>query len=420
MKNFKAYPTALRQDVLEWIQKVGDVDILVGIPSFNNEDTIQNVIEKVGQGLKEFYGNKRTAIFVSDGGSLDDTREKAMEATVPDGVHLKVSIYRGIPGKGTSFRAIFELASRCKADACAVVDADLRSIAPDWVYRLTSPILQRKADFVAPLYVRHKYDGTITNHIVYPITRALFGKDIRQPIGGDFGFNGTLASFYAHQNVWTTDVAKFGIDIWMTISAIAEGFRVAQTELGVKIHDPKDPAEDLGPMFQQVVSTLFYLIGQYENYWKNTTQPVPVETFQFDHEIPKIPPIAVTLSRMEQEFRDGFDHFKPLYETVLSLENFNRLKNCYHKLKAGKGLNLDADLWSRILYDFIFTYQSWSRNRRRLVSIITPLYFGRVGTYCREVADMTHDEAEEVIQKQARVFENNKSYLLEKFQAWEA
>ncbi len=419
MKNFKQYATALRKDVLNWIQETSELDILVGIPSFNNEDTIRNVVEKVAEGLHTYYPNLRKAIFVSDGGSLDNTREEAEAANVPEDVHLKVSIYRGIPGKGTSFRAVFEMAERCKVDACAVFDSDLRSISPEWVKHMTEPILENKVDFLAPYYLRHKYDGTITNHIVYPITRALFGKDVRQPIGGDFGFSGQLASFYAHQDVWNTDVAKFGIDIWMTVSAIAEGYRIGQAKLGAKIHDPKDPAEDLGPMFQQVVSTLFFLIGQYENYWKNVQETVSVPLFNELSEIPKIPPVAVTLSKMEREFVEGFEHFRPLYETVLSLENFHGLEKVYQQVKSGEGLHFGAELWSKILYDFVFTYQTWSRNRRRLVSIITPLYFGRSGSFCREVQDMSNEEAETVILEQAKVFEQNKGYLLEKLSAWE-
>ncbi len=419
MKNFKQYSTALRKDVLQWIDTVSELDILVGIPSFNNEDTIRNVVEQIAEGLHAYYPDLRKAIFVSDGGSLDNTREEAEAARVPEDVNLKVSIYRGIPGKGTSFRAVFEMAERCKVDVCAVFDSDLRSITPDWVKALSYPILENKVDFLAPYYLRHKYDGTITNHIVYPITRALFGKDVRQPIGGDFGFSGQLASFYAHQDVWCTDVAKFGIDIWMTVSAIAEGYRIGQAKLGAKIHDPKDPAEDLGPMFQQVVSTLFYLIGQYENYWKNIHEVVTLPIFNEISELPKIPPVAVTLSKMEQEFMDGFDHFAPLYETVLSIENFKGLQTVYQQAKAGEGLHFPPDLWSKILYDFIFTYQTWSRNRRRLVSIITPLYFGRSGSFCREVADLSNEAAEKVIREQATVFEKNKSYLINKLSAWE-
>jgi hypothetical protein len=419
MKNFKRYASALRDDVIRWAEKIGQLDILVGIPSFNNEDSIRYVIEKVAEGLKQHYPDANAAIFVSDGGSLDDTREMAEAAAVPDSIHKKVAIYRGIPGKGTSFRAVFELAQRCRARACAVFDADLRSISPEWIRRMVEPVLNNAADFVAPYYIRHKFDGTITNHIVYPTTRALYGKDVRQPIGGDFGFSGELAAFYAEQDVWQTDVAKFGIDIWMTTCAINEGYRIVQAHLGTKIHDPKDPAEELGPMFQQVVSTMFYLMGQYEANWKATRdiQEVPILNGMENTEEP--PAVSVTLQKLEQEFLDGFEHFDPMYQQVLDARNYQELKTCYRKLKRSGEFSLQADLWSRIIYDFAFTYQSWSRNRRRLVDIITPLYFGRVGTYCVQVQSASHEEAERIIREQADLFVKNRDYLIRLFEIWE-
>jgi len=93
------------------------------------------------------------------------------------------------------------------------------------------------------------------------LTRALFGKRIRQPIGGDFAISKDVAKFYVEQDVWDTDVAHFGIDIWMTINAITQGFRICQTNLGTKIHDAKDPGQHLGPMFRQVLSALFTLMS---------------------------------------------------------------------------------------------------------------------------------------------------------------
>jgi hypothetical protein len=137
-----------------------------------------------------------------------------------------------------------------------MVDSDLRSITPEWVELLVKPVLEGSYDYAAPLYKRHKFDGTITNSIVYPMTRALYGKKVRQPIGGDFGFSGKLASFFLGKDVWETDVARFGIDIWMTTTAIANGFLVCQSYLGAKIHDPKDPGADLASMLYQVVSAL--------------------------------------------------------------------------------------------------------------------------------------------------------------------
>ncbi len=104
---------------------------------------------------------------------------------------------------------------------------------------MIDPVLKGEFEFVAPVYTRHKYDGTITNNIVYNLTRSVYGKRIRQPIGGDFTFSRDLAKFYLEKPVWSTDIAKFGIDIWMTINAIARNVSICQAHLGVKVHDAR-------------------------------------------------------------------------------------------------------------------------------------------------------------------------------------
>ena len=98
----------------------------------------------------------------------------------------------GVGGKGAALRTIFEIAAALEVQALVVVDSDLRSILPEWIELLAGPIVKGGYDFVAPLYARYKYDGTITNTVTYPLTRALYGNRIRQPIGGDFGVSGDL------------------------------------------------------------------------------------------------------------------------------------------------------------------------------------------------------------------------------------
>src|SRR5690606_14773231 len=130
-------------------------------------------------------------------------------------IHRISTPYHGIPGKGSAFRTIFRVAEELQVRACAVLDSDLRSITPEWIELLIRPVLLGDFDYVSPFCLRHKLDGTLTNSIVHPVTRALYGKRIRQPIGGDFGFSGELASFYLTRGVWNPGVARFGIDIWM-------------------------------------------------------------------------------------------------------------------------------------------------------------------------------------------------------------
>lgn len=419
MEMMKKYPSAIRENVHEWAKEIKDVDILVGIPCYNNEETIAHVVSTAAEGLRRYFPGKKSALLISDGGSTDDTREKAYSASVPEGFQRRVTIYRGMPGKGTSFRAVFEVAMLLKVDCCIVVDSDLRSITPEWIKLLAEPVLSKKAGFVAPYYIRHKNDGTITNNIIYPMTRALYGLRIRQPIGGDFGFSGEMAVLFAKEDVWGTDVARFGIDIWMSTTAINTGLTIAQAKLGTKVHDAKDPAEHLGPMFRQVVSTLMFLMGKYETKWRNVKGSTPLTIIGEPEKIAKIEPVSVNFNKLEVEFSEGFSHFDPLYKQIIEPESYEQLVKNVRKFKKTGKVIFPADLWAKILYDFTFTYQSWSRNRKRLVDIMVPLYFGRTVAYCHEVAELDAEQAEEVVEKQAKVFEENKSYLINKYKAWE-
>jgi len=240
------FSSALRPHVRTKIEQLGTADIVIGIPSYDSGDTISHVVQVIIQGLDHYYKDRKALIMISDGGSTDDTRELA-RAIDPKSYNIEsvVTVYRGSHGKGSGLRAVFEVAAFLRARAIAVFDSDLLSITPEWVRNILDPVIEGY-DYVAPDYKRYKLDGTITNTIAYNLTRALYGKTIRQPIGGDFGLSPALIKFYLDQDVWETDVAKFGVDIWMTTSAIVGGFRICQAKLGAKVHGQKDPSADLG------------------------------------------------------------------------------------------------------------------------------------------------------------------------------
>lgn len=404
-----AYFTALRQYTHKRLEEIDSADIIVGIPCYNNEKTIAHVIQMVTHGLDKYYRNLKNVIFVADGGSTDDTREVAKEFQVKPWQEKIVSIYRGPGGKGTALRSVFEAAEKLDVKACVVVDADLRSITSEWVRSLISPILDHNFDFIAPVYLRHKYDATITNNIVYFITRALYGKRIRQPIGGDFALSRRMAKFYTEQDVWETDVARYGIDIWMTTLAITQGFKIGQAYLGLKIHDVKDPAAQLGPMFRQVTWVLFSLMEQFENYWINVggSEKVPV----FGEGTPEEPaPLSVDLNEIIDRFKTGYAHFGPLWKEIFSPGVFAAIRKAVHLEPAG--FHLPPRLWARILYELASTFHAWKRNRFKIIELVTPLYYGRTAAFIKETEAMSSLEAEKWIEEVALLFEKEKKYLL--------
>jgi glycosyltransferase involved in cell wall biosynthesis len=405
------------------LEEIRETDILIGIPSYNNVRTIGQVVRAVMAGLAKYFPRAKAVLINSDGGSTDGTQEEVKRVQIEDyktnltshpvhAIQKVVTPYHGIPGKGSSFRTIFDTTQFLNAKACAVIDSDLRSITPEWMELLLRPVYEEGFDYVAPLYARHKYDGTITNSIVYPLTRALYGKRVRQPIGGDFGFSGELAKFYLTKDVWETDVARFGIDIWMTTLAIAEGYKVCQSYLGAKIHDAKDPGSDLGPMFTQVVSSVFGLMGEYQNLWKGIRESQPVPTFGFHYEV-GLEPVSVNLERMIGSFRLGVKDLMEIWrkvlpsETVLWLESIAKLSN--------EGFSFPQDLWVRMIYDFSVAYHRGSMHREHLLKSMIPLYLGKVASFVRENQESSAQEVEGKIESLCRVFEEMKPYLIERW-----
>ncbi len=452
---------ALTPDVREQIARLGHADIMVGIPSFKNAATIGYVVRAAQAGLVQYFPDLIPVVVNSDAGSPDGTGRVVIETEPPDYIEQillvrpshkleRVSLtypeIDGVGGKGAALRTIFEIAAALEVQALVVVDSDLRSIVPEWIELLAGPILKGGYDFVAPLYARYKYDGTITNTVTYPLTRALYGHRIRQPIGGDFGVSGDLVRHYLTLDDWTTDVSKFGIDIWMTTSALAGGFAVCQTRLGAKIHDPKDPGSDLGPMFRQVVGTILRLATKHVDHWLEIKGSHDVPAYGFERVIDP-PPLEVNTLRLLSEFHAGsltlVDTWRTMLapatvETVLELAaEAGRLGDAaqgrlgiggdvasttattLQMAEAVSAFHFPDDLWARIVYDLVVAARYPQRPLETMVAALVPIYFGRVGSFVIENRNITTEQAEERVERQAREFELLKPYLIERWNATE-
>jgi hypothetical protein len=392
--------SALDDRLREGLARVGSADLLVGIPSFNNAATVGHVARTVAEGLRTHFPDATPVIVNADGGSRDGTSDVVARST--GDMPTITGAYVGPPGKGSAFRAIFEVATELGVEACAVVDSDLRSITPEWIKRLISPIREHSADYVTPLYARHKFDGTITNNIAYPLTRALYGLRLRQPIGGEFGFSPELARDFldgtalAKADVWSTDVARFGIDIYMTTTALVTGRRAVQAFLGAKIHDPKDPGADLAPMFTQVVSTLFRLAITNPDRWRNVRGS---KATTIVGSIDPVEPEAVNASVdiLRQKYAAGQAEHQATWNEILTRPVPERV---------------DDTAWARIVFDFLLASKARPDEIQRYIGALVPLYFARVASFIEEAKDLDTDAAEALVERQATTFEELKPELV--------
>ena len=406
------YLTAIRDDLMKRLEEIENVDILVGVPSYNVEKTIGSVIEQIGKGIKKHWEGLKSLILVSDGGSVDDSREVAEYAEVPPFIEKVIGIYRGLPGKGTAVRSILEASEFLKARATLMIDSDLHSIGPDWILNLVFPIIKGNYDYIAPYYKRYKYDATITNNIAYMLIRALYGKRVRQPIGGDFAFSGRMIRSLLDDERWDTDVARFGIDTWITTTAVKNGYKLGQTRLGAKLHEAKDPSLHLGAMFREVVITTFELMEVYENVWKEISGSISVDILGEDIGL-ELEEFDIDLDSISESFKYGYIEFKPLWKDILNPEDFALLK----EISKNRDYSLlHHDNWARIVYDFASTFHHWERHHAKLVGTMLPLYNLRIASLYHASNDMNNDEFESLVEDAAITFEEQKPYLLKRWE----
>ncbi len=418
------YTLAIDEKTHRHLKQINKADIIIGIPSYNNAESIGRVIKAAELGLAKYFPRHKGVIIVSEGGSVEETQsavdvlkdkhyfEKSFISKPAFETEIVVAKYRGASGKGTAVKAIFEAGKILYIKAGCMLDADLRSISPAWIELLIAPIILKNFGFVTPYYSRYKYDGTITNMIAFPLTWALYGRRVRQPIGGDFGFSLELVESLLTKNVWETDIARFGIDIWMTTVAICEKFKICQSFLGAKIHDIKDPGKHLSPMFKQVVGTIFTLMDIYQEKWLQVKGSRPTAIFGFESEFaPK--PIDVNIENLINKFKESVSRYMPVWEKVLEAENCQKIQEVA-KMEHSY-FELPIELWIKSLYDFALAYKKQTDvlSANEIIEALVPIYYAITASFVSRTQNLNSHQAEEAINQQCAVFERLKPYLVE-------
>ena len=409
---------AVSPEIAVAVKDIGSADVLLAIPAYNNESTISRVMKVAAEGLATFFADMRTVLFVCEGGSLDETKNVAVMTDIGLSVGKIVATYRGEPGKGNALRAVFHTAMELGVKGCALIDGDLRSVTPDWVNNMLQPVIHEGFDFVTPFYRRYKYDGTITNLLAYPLITALYGQNLRQPIGGDFGMSAQFIESLSKQDVWDVFVGQFGIDVWMTISAITNKVKICQANLGAKVHSAKDPAFSLGPMYLQVISTMFRSMNKFHDLWRdiNRAEDVVVKGTAVPWE-PE--PIPVSVTRLVEEFNMGMAHFGALYREILSEDTYVRLEQIGRsevcRPEGYCDFHMPPDLWARIVYDIAIVFNCWKGDTHKLIDLSSPLYFGMVASVANRTLELDYDAVEQVVDDIVKAFINEKVYLTERW-----
>lgn len=418
-----AETSVLSDEFVRQLSAVGEVDVLVGIPTFNNKDTIERVVKAAQVGLTKYFHRDRCVLINPDGGSTDGTPDIFKNASVTDfGMLLTASPlrtfqrvsapYHGIPGKETVLRTLFAAADLLRAKVCAIFSPDSLSITPEWVESLVRPVYKQNFDLVTPVYQRQKFDGLLVRGVLSPVIRACYGACVREPLPGELGVSGRLACHYLEQDIWERDLTDFGLEVWMTTGAIVGGFRLAQAFLGPKVQSVKQFGQDLPGTIRQVVGALFRCLELHESYWMPRTGSEPVPTFGFEYDV-ALEPLKFDRRRILDTFRSHVDQLTPILEAIFTPATMAEVHKTIQL--PDREFRYPDELWVKTIYEFAAAYHRSVINRAHLLQALTPLYRGRVSSLVLESSKANAAQLEQRFEKLGQEFEKWKPYLIDRW-----
>jgi glucosyl-3-phosphoglycerate synthase len=213
--------------------------ISVVIPVLNESPTVASVVSLARQapGVAE--------VIVVDDGSIDGTPELAAQA----GARVATST---LLGKGASMEDGVWAAQN---EIVVFLDGDLSGIPDDLVSRITTPILEQKADFVKAQFSRSA--GRVTMLTARPLLNTFFPElnQIEQPLGGIVASRRSLLRNLRFE----TD---YGVDVALLLDIAMSGATVMQVDIGRIEHDNQS-LDALGDMAKQVVRVILDRASRY-------------------------------------------------------------------------------------------------------------------------------------------------------------
>ena len=229
--------STLSDALLRQLMAVGQVDILVGLPTLNNASTVVDIVRAVHESFTRDFPRLRTVLINSDGGSTDGTPDLIRDASFVAAdmvqtshslrtLHRVVAPYHGLPGKHTALRTVFAAGELIQAKVVVVIDPSGPATTADRVTELIGPIARSDVEFLAPRYRRHPRDGVLITQLVRPVVRAVYSVGLDEPLGAEFACSGRFAAHCLEQDIWSHEAARFAIDLWLRTEVLAEGFTV--------------------------------------------------------------------------------------------------------------------------------------------------------------------------------------------------
>ncbi len=412
----------LSDELVRQLVPVGQVDILVGLPTFNNAASVESVVTAIHTGLARHFPLERTVLINPDGGSDDGTPAIVRAAPLATEemrgsrslrtTHRVSAPFSGLPDRSAGVRTVFAAADLLQARAIVVLSPDLTSLTPDWVAELARPVWKDGLDLVLPIHPRHRFDGPLLHQLVRPLLGAAYGHRLRADLAGHFACSGRFASHMFSHPLWQRDVSRPALEAALVATALAHDYALGQVHLGPCRFAPRVSGPGLPELFQDVVGAVFESLEANAPGW--LTRVAAREAAVLGTPAPYDgPEPAIDLAAMSERFMAGARDLGPLLNEILSPDTHARLQAVTH---TGEGVRTFPDaLWVHVVYEFAAAHHQAVMNREHLSQALLPLYLGRTASYITDMAAADEAAIDRRIEALEAEFEACRPHLVERW-----
>jgi len=390
----------LSSELMLKLECIGEADIVVAID--RGYGSVENAVKAVAIGLARYFPELK-CILLKNKEEDENSDQVFMNTDLYEARELNFIYTPFIPAhriildamekRKTFLKQAFHIADILNCEACMIAGGDLNSINPLWVETLLKPVIKAGYDIICPVYNFSRTDLLIRNNLTYPLVRGLYNIELFHPDGEDFGISIDLARTFLEKNIWDSEL---DINIWMTTTAICEGFDVGQAFLGAKKFKGNHLYPGSKDEFQECVKAIFTSMSSFREFWTNDNDDkikhLPVFSFPFN-----LYPEEIPLN--SQEFinrgKDLYDKSAETIKEVLQENTFRLLQDSLVSLGKGS-ISITDDLWIDIICDYS-CYLNLYETDYKFTGSLTPLYFFRAASFLEETASMSRQEFEEKI-----------------------
>lgn len=395
------YESTLDGEGRRQLRQIGWADVLIGIPTHRNGRTIQEVLDAVTAGIATYFPDRRVVLMNADGGSSDNTVSLVADHETPDNVEKLLVAYQGQTGKGTAIRSILEAAARLNVKACAIFEAQAPGITAEWLPSLIGPVLHGD-DATLGCYHRSAYSASLSDNLVYPFVRVFFNTDLRDPVASEFAVSGKLAAELAEYDVWETNIARYGVNVWLSTYVVTHRLKVSQVDLGCRGECGGEPGALMDPRIMHAGMALFRLLSAERRRWQGA-----------------VPPIHVTLKGGQCEdrpldspdcrtellagMREGLERYADQLVEILAPERLTAVNALL--AQPEESFDFPVRLWAEIVLDFALSYNRGEGDPDRVMEALLPLFYGRTVSYMRESEGLTPVQRERLVRGIVQTFQ---------------